>query len=118
MTQEASKICCESKRPARISGPHTRFKRPPIDIRTRRAPALLFFQNNQDCMLCDLSSVRHEFDPLDSRQAERLRLCCHSSGWQHTCFILHYTSITKTPGWYLRGIGLHLHMCIFIYKHN
>lgn len=64
MTEEAFEIC-----PARISGIHTGFRRPLIDVRTGTAPALLFFQNSQDCMLCDLSSVQHEFEPLDVERA-------------------------------------------------
>lgn len=60
------------KVPARISDTHTQFKRPLVDIRTEVSLTQLFFQNNnQDCVLCDLSSVQHESDPLDVSQPRR-----------------------------------------------
>lgn len=53
------------KVPAGITDIHTRFRRPLIDFRKGASLPLLFFQNNnQDCVLCDLSCGQHEFDPL------------------------------------------------------
>lgn len=84
MTAEACRIC--DKVPAGITSIHAQFRRPLIDIRKGVSLPLLFFQNNnQDCMLCDLSSGQREFDPLDVRQTRRQRLYCHPSEWKPTC---------------------------------
>lgn len=89
------------KVPAGITDIHGQFRRPLIDIRKGVSLPLLFFQNNnQDCVLCDLSSGQREFDPLDVRQTRRQRLYCHLSEWKPTCSlcVLHRSNFCFSLG--------------------